>query len=95
MNSLSPGPFSPSRPSYPPRARVRWQAGPARRRQPTLSPLSFSRCPMGPTCRRRSPHARARSLSLPGEPLLLALTARSRVLSRWPADPTRQSPLLP
>jgi hypothetical protein len=44
---------------------------------------------MGPAYRRRSPRARARSLSLPGGPLLLALTARSQVLSRWPTDPTR------
>jgi hypothetical protein len=42
---------------------------------------------VGPICRRRSVHARARSLPLPDGPLLSPLTARSRVLSLSPWTP--------
>jgi hypothetical protein len=39
--------------------------------------LSPSRCPVGQACQRRSPHARAHSLSLSGGPFPSALAARS------------------
>jgi hypothetical protein len=45
--------------------------------------------------RRQFLRSRARSLSLPGGSALSALTARSRVRSRWPTDPACQTPPFP
>jgi hypothetical protein len=56
--------------------------------------LSPSHCMAGPSCRRRSVRARARSLSLLGGPSISALTARSHTRPRWPTNPTCQ-PLPP
>jgi hypothetical protein len=81
----------PNRPSPPraPAAPDRWTppvgASPCPHSLPSLS-LSRS-LPVGPTCRRRSVPARARSLPLLGGPLLSALTAHSRVLSLCPWTP--------